>query len=714
MNIFMTFKSSVAQDVSAEQVADMIRNNQELKKSTELYRDLIAQGHEKGAKEVKENTAQVAVSFLMEGGKGKEHCGECLYQVLIDFDAKNPDERLPADELERVKCIMRTSYSARLGYESISGLGYHVVVPFILPDGITIDMVNDPKRSEEIYTRAYRCIANLYSVYCGHKMDMECKNVNRMMGLSHDVQAVYRPDARPVRLTREQLGIDADGKLIKMKTPRKALDKNGHRISTPLGDHLEQAVKMVEADGITFTPGYRHNFVMRIGFILNRMGVDEDEAAEALDNEYRGRMDGRPSAILHSCYKNASDEFGIWLASRSSKSVKTDIISEFLKTKELKFDVIKQTTLKNTKGKKWEEMDDRMENDLYIECCAESGINLSMQQFHAVLNSSAVPEVNPLSDYVNSLPAWTPDMPDYIDQVASMLHMSSEEEDTLWHQCFAKWFVAMVAGWITVENVNHQVIVLIGRQGIYKSTWIRKLLPPQLSNYVSDMLEVEHLDKDEQLRSVEYGLINLDEIDKLSDRELNKLKAQVTTTHVDVRAAFGRNKKKRVRVASYAASGNKKEFLTDQTGNRRWLPFNVIAIDSPYKNKLPYEGMYAQALYLINNGFNFWFDLDDIKALEGHLEEFMVTQSEEELIPIYFSPAKIEDAGVVFLTLSEIAAKIVAYGNLKKMPDNRRLGAIMTKLGFIKERVGHDNRCGYYVREHTQAEIERRRHPEIF
>ena len=317
--------------MSAQQVADMIRNDQELKKSTILYRDLMARGHEKAAKEVKENTPQVAVSFKMEGGKGKENCGECLYHVMIDFDAKNPDERLSDEELERVIYIMRTSNKVRLGYESISGLGYHIVVAFVLPDGITIDMKHDAKRSEEIYTRAYRSIANLYSVYCGHQMDMECKNVNRMMGLSHDPNVVCCPNARYFRLTREQLGIDADGNLIKMKTPRKALDKKGNRISIHLGDNLERAVKMVEESGINFTPGNRHNFVMRLGFILNRMGVDEDEAAEALDDEYLGRMDGRPSGILHSCYKSASDEFGIWIPSRSSKSVNTDIISNFLK-----------------------------------------------------------------------------------------------------------------------------------------------------------------------------------------------------------------------------------------------------------------------------------------------------------------------------------------------------------------------------------------------
>lgn len=88
--------------------------------------------------------------------------------------------------------------------------------------------------------------------------------------------------------------------------------------------------------------------------------------------------------------------------------------------------------------------------------------------------------------------------------------------------------------------------------------------------------------------------------------------------------------------------------------------------------------------------------------------------SEEEIIPTYFSPVKMEDVGSTFLTLAEISAKVVTYGNLKKNPDPRRLGAIMTKLGFEKTRMGHNKRCGYYVREHTQPELEQMRHPEVF
>ena len=98
MDFFQNFNSKDGRDISFEQLAEIIRSDEELKKNTMLYRDLMAQGHDKAAKNMKESTPQVAASFRMEGGKGKDNCRECLYQVLIDFDAKNPDERLPTDE----------------------------------------------------------------------------------------------------------------------------------------------------------------------------------------------------------------------------------------------------------------------------------------------------------------------------------------------------------------------------------------------------------------------------------------------------------------------------------------------------------------------------------------------------------------------------------------------------------------------------------------
>ena len=77
-------------------------------------------------------------------------------------------------------------------------------------------------------------------------------------------------------------------------------------------------------------------------------------------------------------------------------------------------------------------------------------------------------------------------------------------------------------------------------------------------------------------------------------------------------------------------------------------------------------------------------------------------------------PLMVTDAGSKFLTLAEISAKIVSFGCLKKSPDPRRLGAIMTKLGYEKSRSGHNSTRGYYVREHTQSEIEQAHNPDVF
>ena len=139
-----------------------------------------------------------------------------------------------------------------------------------------------------------------------------------------------------------------------------------------------------------------------------------------------------------------------------------------------------------------------------------------------------------------------------------------------------------------------------------------------------------------------------------------------------------------------------------------------MSIDSPYEHTLPYDGMYAQALYLLRNGFNYWFDLGDIEAMEAHVEEFMVPTSEEQLVQICFSPIEPTEPRAAFWTVAEIAAKISQTGNLRKAVDERRLGAILKKLGFKPHRHGHKRLRGYYVLEHTSNDIERLHDPKAW
>ena len=238
----------------------------------------------------------------------------------------------------------------------------------------------------------------------------------------------------------------------------------------------------------------------------------------------------------------------------------------------------------------------------------------------------------------------------------------------------------MVASWLRDEIVNQQVLVLIGKQGIFKTTWLEHLLPPELRAYSCKMANSTQLNKDERLRIAEYGLIALDEIDAMTAKELNVMKSVITASDISERAAYGYTKERRIRLASFCASGNKQEFLTDLTGNRRWLPFLVESITNPFCLSLPYEQIYAQAAYLIANGFQYWFDLSDIDELEQHNDDFRAQENEEQLLSVYFD---IPAAGYgSFMTTAEISDKLVTMGSIKKPMSMSRLGMVLQQAGF--------------------------------
>ena len=389
----------------------------------------------------------------------------------------------------------------------------------------------------------------------------------------------------------------------------------------------------------------------------------------------------------------------------------------------------------------WRNLTDKDINTMVCQCVAESGVNISVTEMWTALKSDMVPAVHPLRAWLQELQPWTPDRPDWIDFIARQVHVKTNDTENrsddnidnlrpnqyplgahgenthsrgrsidcrgtlsplssekptplslqhnpaerLWRVCFKKWFVAMVASWMHDEVVNHTVLVLVGRQGIYKTTWLDHLIPPALRPYSSKLPLSGQISKDDRLRLCENGMLNIDELDAICGREMNIMKSLLTSTDINERAAYGRLKERKVRLASFCASTNKREFLTDITGNRRWLPFEVESIQNPFYTTLPYEMMYAQAVYLVQNDFNYWFDMDEIEVMEQHNEDFRAQENEEQLLPILFDiPA--EGKGE-FMTTAEISERLVTYGNIKKPMKTRQLGMLMAKKGFQKKQV---------------------------
>ena len=411
----------------------------------------------------------------------------------------------------------------------------------------------------------------------------------------------------------------------------------------------------------------------------------------------------------------------------------------------------------------WREMTKHDINSIVCHCAQEYDANITSREVMTALQSDLIPDVHPLREYVNALPRYTPDQPDWIDFVASQVRVretsadrpkglsertaccqttmlldrpygaerptnltgeagltvseahgltssSSQSErskaDRLWRVCFKKWFVAMVASWMKDEVVNHQVLVLIGKQGIFKTTWLEHLIPPHLRAYACKLANSNDLNKDERLRIAEFGLISLDEIDSMNNRELNQLKSVITATDVNERAAYAYTKERRVRLASFCASGNRRDFLTDITGNRRWLPFEVEEIQNPFFTLLPYERMYAQAWALAQDPlFSYWFDLDEIEVLEEHNQQFRDESNEEQLLDVYFAVPAEGATNTKFLTTAEISERLIYYGNIKRPLSLSRLGVLLSQKGFLSIRKGSPQRRGWIVYERDSEEI---------
>ena len=327
------------------------------------------------------------------------------------------------------------------------------------------------------------------------------------------------------------------------------------------------------------------------------------------------------------------------------------------------------------------ELTDKHVNSLYRAFSLDTGKRLRISDLYIIIESDFYPEYHPMREYLESLPQWNGI--DYIDQVASMVHVTGCAQE-MHNRFFKKWLVAMVTAWLEPDKTNHEILTYIGAQGIYKSTFMYHLLPTELRAYFSTKNFAGRMTKDDRLELTEMALVSLEELDSLTSSELNQLKAVTTDPTVNERAAFARYKERRPHIASFCGTGNNPRFLTDLTDNRRWLPFLVTGIDSPWSHPLPYTGMYSQAYTLYRTGFRYWFDEEENAELKRHNRQFEEPCMEEELILTYLRRPEGDEPGE-FLTATRIVELIGQYVRTRLSP--KKVALCMNRLGFEQRRT---------------------------
>lgn len=259
----------------------------------------------------------------------------------------------------------------------------------------------------------------------------------------------------------------------------------------------------------------------------------------------------------------------------------------------------------------------------------------------------------------------------------------------------------MVAGWCTDDVVNNVILVLIGEQGAYKTTWFNYLLPPSLKQYFYTKTNANRMSKDDLLTLAQYALVCCEELDTMRPSELNQLKAAVTMPSIDERAAYAHYHEHRKHIASFCGTGNSVEFLSDPTGNRRWLPFEVESISSPRLHPFCHEGIYSQAYALYKSGFRFWFSKEEIKELNRHNRQFETPRLEHELVDLYFRKPQEGEQGE-FMSVAR-ALQLISYGISQKL-NTVNVARAFVELDFKRVRTNRSR--GFIVKCRTAEEMQ--------
>ena len=285
---------------------------------------------------------------------------------------------------------------------------------------------------------------------------------------------------------------------------------------------------------------------------------------------------------------------------------------------------------------------------------ATADISTSTDNIRMILESDFARKAHPIQEYFNALPLLNPAEHGYIGKLLNTVQVANPGK---WEEYFTKWLIGVVANAMNDTGCqNHTCLVLTGdKQGQFKSWWLDNLCPTPLKNY--------------------------------NKQNENALKNLITTPAVKYRRPYDVYIEEYPHLASFMASVNGNEFLTDPTGSRRFLPFEVLYIDKPTAESIHMDNVYSEIMYLYRQGVRYWFNDAEIGELHQTNAEFEVQTVEFEMLTQYFEKPTEEEEPLFFMTTAQILARLRDICPMQL--SEKRLGEALRKAGFkrVQKRI---------------------------
>ena len=692
VSIFKDLKSYESRPVGLQEVLWYLQNDRDVENKTALYRNLAKTiTRDEANKKVKDAMMPAFSVAVLFNGSGKQttHVTQITGLAICDID------HVESDKMDEVRKQLMEDSHVLLFYTTISGTGFRVIYWY---EGETAN----PPEMGIYYRAAYKKGNEYFAKLCGVDYDGQCGNITRLSGMAHDANAFLNDNAEPFKISDDEA---AAANLAADTEPGKRRREDAE------GSHhaeVEAAWVIIEPmltkRNITYGQGTHHQYVMHATHLFNRFGVSVEDLIEWANQNWNDYDQKARESVIYWVYQHRQREYGTWRLNKRGRKGEASMITlpeicEWLASHKVEViynQVTDQISYLNLQTSEWLQMDDSTICTIRKEMAAETGKRILKQDVRDMIMSNYSRHIHPVREYINSLPEW--DKVDRVSQLANYVHVDAiqegqtkEEAQELFNWALHKWMVAVMANWNSDNVCNQTILTLIGPQGIYKTTFFRLLLPPPLREYYAENTSNSFSSKDDHIALTENCLVEIEEIDMFKDRDNAELKSLSTKVSLKIRRPYDKFVMAKHRLASLCATGNQERFLTDETGNRRWLCFRVSIIDNPYEWELDYEQLYAQLRDEYYAGFPFWFDKSEEKRMRTQNEYFRIISDEEMLITQRFRKPKTGERG---LHLS--AANIAQMISCGRMPiTSRRVSLVMKRVGFKSERDSEG--CYYWL-----------------
>ncbi|RKT00191.1 VapE domain-containing protein [Flavobacterium sp. 123] len=655
-------------------------------------RKSLAENKTEAYNKAKKSLPAFTPSGKFVGGRKLEFLANYSSYIILDID------KLSAADLQNAKHLANQSEFTFASFISPSGNGLKILVK-----------INSDKANHK---EAFLLVQAHYENILKLEIDKSGKDLTRLCFYSWD-ENLYLNENATTFVTLSAVEMPLTETQPKPKTQKLEPVEDQYAI-------YNHCIKFTEKK-VQFVNGSRNVFVHQLACNLNRKGVALNEALGYILTDF-GYDEKEVTQAVNSAYGN-SHEFGKNEKYEAPKNLTpkkqkpTTIIEDeddedkpkptqidrlelFLSNKYVfRHNMVSgKLEFQYFGKKKWNVMNDFIENSMLRECL-KGRIKTNLSSLRNLLYSDFCVLFNPFEDYFFNLPSYD-EKTDYITELANTITTTKQD---LWQQCFKKWLVAMVGCVLDDKVINHTVIVFSGKQGLGKTTWVEKLVPRPLKEYLFSGT-INPNNKDTLVQLSECMLINLDELENLNRSEIGSLKEIITKTQIRMRKAYGHNNETMPRRASFAGSVNTAQFLNDSTGSRRFLCFELEGIK--YQHNVDINLAFSQALFLFKSGFRYWFDQEEIKSITENNEQYQLHSPEEELLLTWFEPCEREKANV-FLNASQIAAKLAEKAKINITDGTiNKLGKALKKHNFI--RLKKNGIAVYALIENTWEDVDNR------